>query len=121
VPQLQQPLHDPLRRRRGRLLADTGLRPDLVALHRRRRHVLHLRHHRPRPRHHADRRQRGLPGQPHRDQHRRRRHPDGEGLAEPAGLRQHRLRLFLLHHPHRDPGKPNCSVLFNSFRPLLCS
>ena len=42
-------------------------------------------------------------GQPDGHQHRR-GDPDGQGVAQPAGVRRHRLRLLLLAHPHRDPG-----------------
>ncbi|KAL5648512.1 hypothetical protein ACJX0J_039321, partial [Zea mays] len=101
--ELQQPLHDPLRRRPDPLLPDTGLRPDLVALHRRRSHVLHLLRHRLVPRHRTDCCKRWVQGKPHRHQHRRRRHLHAESVAQPAGLRRHRVRLLLLQHPHRDP------------------
>ncbi|KAM0900169.1 hypothetical protein ACQ4PT_020868 [Festuca glaucescens] len=76
----------------------------MVALHRRRRHVLHLLHHRPRAWHRPDRRQWWHQGQPHRPQRRPRRHFHAEGVAQPPGLRQHRLCILLLHHPHRNPG-----------------
>jgi hypothetical protein len=46
---LQHALHDHLRRGGDLLLADPGLRPDLLALHPRRRHVLHLLLHWARP------------------------------------------------------------------------
>ncbi|VAI15080.1 unnamed protein product [Triticum turgidum subsp. durum] len=42
-------------------------------------------------------------GQPHRHQHRRRYHGHAEGVAQPAGIWRHRLRLLLLQHPHRNP------------------
>jgi hypothetical protein len=100
---LQHALHDHLRRRADFLLADPGLRPDIVALHPRRRHVLHLLHHRPGPGHRAGGVQQGRAGQPDGDQ-RRRGHPGRQDVAQPAGVRRHRLRLLLLPHPHRDPG-----------------
>nr|ACN36376.1 unknown [Zea mays] len=42
-------------------------------------------------------------GQPDRHHHRR-GDPDGQGVAQPPGVRRRRLRLLLLPHPDRDPG-----------------
>ncbi|KAL5672583.1 hypothetical protein ACJX0J_016889, partial [Zea mays] len=102
--ELQHAIHDPLRRCAGRLLPDTGLRSDMVALHCRCSHVLHLLVYRTVPRNRTDRLQRWVQGQSHQHRLRRRRELHAEGLAHAAGLRRHRVRLLLLQHPHRDPG-----------------
>nr|ACF81398.1 unknown [Zea mays] len=95
------PLHAALRGGPGGAVPHTQLPQHGLALRRRRRHVLHLRHHRPRPRPRQDHRKWG-------DQRKRRRSSDehraAESLASRAGHRRHRVRLPVHHCPTGDTG-----------------
>ncbi|XP_044961019.1 uncharacterized protein LOC123412133 isoform X1 [Hordeum vulgare subsp. vulgare] len=103
-------VHGGVRGRPDLLLPGPQLPRPVVALHPRRRHVLHLRLHRRRPLPGAD--HIGSDRQVHPDRHRgwsgRRFRP--EDLARIPGARRHRLRLLLLHDPHRDPGHGEVSA-----------
>ncbi|KAL5668047.1 hypothetical protein ACJX0J_020268, partial [Zea mays] len=103
VPRLHQPIHRRLRRHADRLLADPRPRQGMVAVHRGRHHVLLLLHHRHLARCCSDCRTRRTEGEPRR-RHRcwRQGHHDAEGVAQPAGFWEHRVRVRFLYHPARD-------------------